>query len=760
MKTKIKTILLTLTLALSLSLGLTANLALADTPPATPTVQQAAAQGTTDIEQNLQKVINIILFFLQRFTWPIILMIGGLMNNDLLFSGGMRETLLTIWSGVRDLVNILFVLSLILVAVLNIVGAGKEDYEIKKILPRIVIGLIAVNFSFLACKVVLDVVNIVSTGIFALPITQEELAPAKNPTILTQIEKELCPVLQSQIDSSSGKTGNKQAKDEFTKYCAEDKETGKITLTKEAIGFFSQFNAQNASLILAVNLQKAATLTQVSDGVRTIKDLAINSLFSAAFFIIYATAYIALFVALLIRIVVLWIIIAISPLIALGFAIPAVKKQVLEGENDLLTLFKDHALIPIPVAIVMSIGMVMVKSIQNIKPGGTLGLSTNDLGSLTTGMSTVQDILVGMATVAFIWMAVFQALAKGKAAGAVNAIKGAVQGAGTAIAKLPLYAPIIPVKGPSGEVKPIGLASALGGLTNAPQDIIRKREREDESFLNPEASSSKIADDLKKAKDLTEAHNLLGKTNFKNASSESEKKTLREFGEWLEKNKRYQSQIKLPPGVNSVQDFIKKLKEEPEKIDLVEYKSRNKITDGAPQATTDLDQAKKLQEKAQKNGISNDTLKSLTTAANELEQAKSNEASNQAAIKVRAESKKIGDLLQATDKFQTALNSSGSQGVLKPNELNSLKSMYSQFKGKFKNKEDGQAFLKKALKDKQVPENQQEAIIKVITGDTPAVPPAGLPATAAAQAQGRAQPGAGNPQQPPAARGSAQPPTP
>ena len=108
-------------------------------------------------------------------------MTGSLLDNDLIFGGAMGERLLDIWVQIRNLVNIAFVLILLAIAVYNVLGIGEEGgglpLAFKTAIPKFVLALIAVNFSFLAVKVILDFTNVITGAVFALPtnaITQEK----------------------------------------------------------------------------------------------------------------------------------------------------------------------------------------------------------------------------------------------------------------------------------------------------------------------------------------------------------------------------------------------------------------------------------------------------------------------------------------------------------------------------------------------------------------------------------------------------------
>lgn len=454
----------------------------------------AGAQTVDTVITGVFQTFNIILVGIQAFLWPILLMLGSLLNNDLLFSGGMQTILLNIWSAVRDFVNILFVLGLLGVAIYNIFGGTKDDFAVKAVLPKIVVALIAVNFSFLICKVTLDAVNVITTSIYAIPLASDSLAKYKDPTQLSELSKKVCdkvaktPTGQSGTNflcqppkGNTGDTNATQIKNELS-------DLGKT--------FFTTFGARSAGLIMAVELMDIANIDNVAPGAVDLKSLTINTIFSMIFTIIYGTAFVALFAVMLVRVVVLWISIAISPLTFLGVAFEPVKNS-LGDEDPLFKLFFPHAVAPIKVAIVLTIGMIMISQLKQISPGAQFSTDPHSLGAVTSGASTLQDLIAGVATAAFIWLAAFRVLEKTKADFLVGPIKNAVQSFGTSVAKIPLYMPVLPTG--SGKV---GLA-AVPFAMQGPQGWIDKQRSELASKFGNK--SEKAINELKGAKNADEA---------------------------------------------------------------------------------------------------------------------------------------------------------------------------------------------------------------------------------------------------------------
>lgn len=75
------------------------------------------------------------------------------------------STMYRAWSFFRNIGNILFVLAMLFVIFSQITGFGIDNYGIKKILPKLIVTAIIVNFSYIICGVLVDLSNIAGDGI-------------------------------------------------------------------------------------------------------------------------------------------------------------------------------------------------------------------------------------------------------------------------------------------------------------------------------------------------------------------------------------------------------------------------------------------------------------------------------------------------------------------------------------------------------------------------------------------------------------------
>lgn len=69
------------------------------------------------------------------------------------------------WGSIRNLANIAFAIMLLIVILSQLTGLGISNYGIKKILPSLIIIIILINISFLICQFLIDISNVVGSSI-------------------------------------------------------------------------------------------------------------------------------------------------------------------------------------------------------------------------------------------------------------------------------------------------------------------------------------------------------------------------------------------------------------------------------------------------------------------------------------------------------------------------------------------------------------------------------------------------------------------
>ena len=392
--------------------------------PLTAFAQSVTGQMSDVLGEFLGKLgqfLTVVLKVMQRILWPIFLAIGGLLNNDILFGYGMEERLLEVWVQIRNIVNVGFVLILLGVALFNVLAIKPDsEYALKTFLPKFAIALIAVNFSYIAMKVVLDVTNVATTAVFTLPST---ISTGVNPQILEcegGKDTKNCTIKNKDIVKKvcTAYYGNeKEFEKRFSEQTADKKdnvlcalEGGKYTLQDSGKEFFARYNSRNAGLVMAIQFMNVLDVDKVSASAsKDLSSLAFNLLFSVILYVVYGAAYIALFVVLLARLVALWLFIALSPFIALALVIP----NLIPGAGgDLQNKFFKNAFAPFLMGVPLTIGYVILDAFRaSGTKSGDVGLETafNMVQVEASGISDLQSMIIAFAAVAVVWMGVFAA---------------------------------------------------------------------------------------------------------------------------------------------------------------------------------------------------------------------------------------------------------------------------------------------------------------------------------------------------------------
>ncbi len=486
-----------------------------------PNTAFAISADMNDALLKMQEVINVGFGLVHAAFWPVLLMIGSLMDNDLIFGPEIGERLREIWVIMRNIVNIVFVFVLLVIAFYNVTGFGGEgNFALKSALPKFVMALVAVNFSFLACKVILDAANVVTVAVYDIAGTIEEYdaneirsdmersictdpayvvcvdtdgAEAYNPSTSATEGADAAASTEGAEVASGGTTsaadcGDAQpwayssagplakafcctsntsddttcvnvAGENVTAYKAANDEAKKVYPALNDVGksFFRQLDQNNIGVVMAINLGSLNTLTQTAPGQTHIgiKEISINTLFSTLMYIVFGFAYVALFIVLLARLVVLWLVIALSPMIALSIVVPQVNQYA--SELNLGEKFLQHLMAPIIIGLAMSVGYLMAMQVKN---SGAGGLELQGVGSLNaeqvldggvTGtflspnVSDLQQLMIACIAVAIVWLGVFGAADKTIASSITSPIKEFGTNAAKFIGKLPTYLPMVPI---------------------------------------------------------------------------------------------------------------------------------------------------------------------------------------------------------------------------------------------------------------------------------------------------------------------------
>jgi len=434
-----------------------------------PELAHAAADPTdTELEvyQKIGATMSMLLNFVQSLLWPFLVFIGDLMDADLIIGPGMEESIWAIWVQLRDLVNICFVIVLLVIAFYNTlgIGGGEGNLAMKTALPKVIIGIILVNFTFTAGKVVIDVSNVATTAVFALPemvdtfdMDVERQQFAQNVCVKGEgehfkIDKD-APALTQLFCEKGKKSGDNVVVDP-------DGDIYLHTLSQKAEQtYFQRLNKSNISIVMAANMGAINSQELLKpEAIEGLDDLLENLTFSLFMSFIFAVSYVVLGIVLIARVVVLWVALAFSPVAVLVFVVPQLKDW-LGGGGDAAQKVIKHLIAPIIIGIVMTIGYIMINAWDGNIANTTLSIGGSEskelLASslLLSGVADLSHLIIAVASIVVVWSGVFAASSDTIASFATEAIKGVGTSVGKAALKAPLAAASIPISYTDSEGK-------------------------------------------------------------------------------------------------------------------------------------------------------------------------------------------------------------------------------------------------------------------------------------------------------------------
>ena len=95
-----------------------------------------------------------------------------------------------VWEYLRNITNIVFIILLLVVVFSQVTGFGINNYNIRRILPRVIITAILINLSYIACALAVDISNVLGaslrgafTGIQEVAIANGTVNPVANFSI-------------------------------------------------------------------------------------------------------------------------------------------------------------------------------------------------------------------------------------------------------------------------------------------------------------------------------------------------------------------------------------------------------------------------------------------------------------------------------------------------------------------------------------------------------------------------------------------------
>ncbi|QQR84105.1 hypothetical protein IPJ72_02840 [Candidatus Peregrinibacteria bacterium] len=382
----------------------------------------------------------------------------------------------SIWVVTRNIVNIAFALILLFLAIKYIFGSD-ENTDLKKLLPKFVILMVLVNFSWLGSRVILDAANVTTNIVFSIPsgvkgVTGEVLQSKINEQKCTIVDNKAvgaCRLKAAFYPFGVGETDNKvDCTDDELKTIQRENEAnypegqnptqanarfGKATFCWETMKI-DKYNQNTASYFLSYSMAKVQNLPRANAG-QDITKVAFSSLLALIIQLVYLVAFIALYVALIFRVAMLWLLVAFSPALLLLYFIKDLSIPT-GGIDDKFSLqsFVNLAFVPAAVGAVWSVAFIMITTGQVLgknyfqlkNQSGVISSHVYSAQSFFMGMDNIQEFIWLLMTIGIIWMGTFAILGKMPVVGSIfQTIESYGTGAAKWVATQPRIAPIVPI---------------------------------------------------------------------------------------------------------------------------------------------------------------------------------------------------------------------------------------------------------------------------------------------------------------------------
>ncbi len=452
-------------------------------------------EGMNVIVNGLLETIGMINTFMHILLLILLNMLGYLLQADFFNDVTMMSALNNIWVLSRNIMNVIFALMLIFVALYTIFTANSE--MIKSKIQNFILAVILVNFSWFFPRIIIDVANVLTATIYTIPNTwgfdcrRFDNTPCR---VITDIKIFPTEAEVTAWPSSPGcSVGRCPCPGKVT--CWKEEDYNSVSGTMGAAhaminGMAVSFINIQAMTQLPDNINLEANTGTVATFLSTIK---VMMLIMMTFFIQVAVTLplLGLGVGLFIRILILWVTTAFMPFTFLGLVITGkLGTNVFGFEIDIWQEFINAAFLPAVVGIPFVIGFIMLSAVSTIPVPSSFPQTWGI--PLLTGFPNWWTFMWMLAAVGIIWVGAFSALSKSRLTGKItDRIKNFGETIFRTGLQLPLITPLpIGIKGTDGKQVTLGQAlnaprafsndvnrRALGLKTLTKEERDRERER-------------------------------------------------------------------------------------------------------------------------------------------------------------------------------------------------------------------------------------------------------------------------------------------
>ena len=260
-----------------------------------------------------------------------------------------------LWILVSNIVYFIFAFILIWIAFMNIVWKEWEQYELKKALPKFVIWILIVPFSWFFIQFILSISAVLTISALTLP---SDTFPTYEEKLNDILIPQHCEIT-IQSSNSAEKSDNFKCEDPPTMNLNKA-----ISDSDSSIAIFGIISTYTYGIM---NLEKLNDMKNedISAWINTIWDLVTKLLFDFLFVIVYWILMITLCLVLVVRWIYLWLYIIFSPAFWLIYFFWKEKLGEWMISKFNLKDFIDLAMVPVYTMLALSFGLLFISVIWN-----------------------------------------------------------------------------------------------------------------------------------------------------------------------------------------------------------------------------------------------------------------------------------------------------------------------------------------------------------------------------------------------------------
>jgi hypothetical protein len=427
-------------------------------------IDRAHAQVDPDIFgntlDNISEFMSMVISAASVVNWIAFSFLSFLLNPDFVFdmdasnpSGnqGVLKLVHSIWMFSRDVVNMIFVVVLILVAMYMVITA-RRDF-LKAYLPKFVAAVVLVNFSWFGIKVMYDVSNVVAATVFDLPVLIYQDKPFEFCDDIDGSKQPIKKPYQALIDMEffpEGKNNIEHLENSHNMDCSLGFVCYRLGEMAEVDRYAGHAVILNGLVVNHGHLLEHGLVPPGGDSDNWQQNLIflIKQALILMMVVGFAFPMAAMVVAFLIRIPMLWMTMGFIPFAFLSLVGGEKVSQLTGGKGPraIWDTFLQFAFLPAICGIALGAGFIMINAGANYECeltgsgppsdfGGPGGVAFRLLDTISTPWQFLWLIAAGLV----MWMGVFGAL---KSNAIVGMFTGQIEGIGKALGGLAWRAPL------------------------------------------------------------------------------------------------------------------------------------------------------------------------------------------------------------------------------------------------------------------------------------------------------------------------------